>query len=342
MGARLGLAALLFALVVGGVLAWELLIADGAGVSTDDAFVRADVTPMSARVDGYVRDVPVADNQAVRAGDLLVQVEDVDYRAQLAQADANVEAAEAAIANIGNQRALQVTLIAQAEANIMATRADLARTRAESDRQRALLSTGIAGTRQAVEQASAADQRSVATLALNQAQLAQQQRQLDIYGTQERQARAALRAQEAVRDLARINLGHTRITAPVDGTVGERAVRPGQLVRAGTQVITLVPAAPPWVVANFKETQLARMRDGDAARLTVDSYPGLALTGRVQSLSPASGAQFALLPPDNATGNFTKVTQRIPVKIVLDPIPDAGRLRPGMSVVVRVTPRGPP
>jgi membrane fusion protein (multidrug efflux system) len=158
-----------------------------------------------------------------------------------------------------------------------------------------------------------------------------------VLDSQARQARATLDGQQAARDLAAINLGNTRITAPVDGIVGQRLVRPGQYLSVGTQVIAVVPLPNVWVIANYKETQMTRVRVGQSVRVTVDSFPGTVLHGRVDSWSPASGAQFSLLPPDNATGNFTKVVQRIPVKIVLDPDPSLGELlRPGMSVIATI------
>jgi biotin carboxyl carrier protein len=185
------------------------------------------------------------------------------------------------------------------------------------------------------------DLTSLETLAygvdLNRAQLQQQRQQVNVLDSQIKQAQATLKAQQAARDLAQINLGYTRITAPVDGMVGQRQVRPGQYVSLGTQVISLVPLPKVWVIANYKETQMTRIRVGQAARVTVDTFPGAILRGHVDSWSPASGAQFSLLPPDNATGNFTKVVQRIPVKIVLDPDPAIDDLlRPGMSVIATI------
>jgi membrane fusion protein (multidrug efflux system) len=272
----------------------------------------------------------------VRAGDLLVEIVDDDYRAQLDQAQANVANAEAAIELIQQQRALQEAFVKQAEATIRATEADLTRYQLESIRQQGLVARA-AGTPQLVEQAIDNETRTQATLDLNRAQLEQQQQQLNVLESQIRQAQASLKAQQAARDLAQINLGYTRITAPTDGMVGQRQVRPGQYVSLGTQVISLVPLPKVWVIANYKETQMTRIRVGQAARVTVDTFPGVILRGHVDSWSPASGAQFALLPPDNATGNFTKVVQRIPVKIVLDANPAIDDLlRPGMSVIATI------
>ncbi|HVW00061.1 MAG TPA: HlyD family secretion protein, partial [Planctomycetaceae bacterium] len=206
----------------------------------------------------------------------------------------------------------------------------------DSVRQQTLLAQGP-GSRQLTEKAIDDEKHAAAVLAVNQAQLAQQRQQLNVLDSQLKQSRAALKAREAARDLAAINLGYTRITSPVDGMVGQRQVRPGQYVNVGTQVISVVPLPNVWVIANYKETQMTRVRIGQPARVTVDAFPGKVLRGHVEGWSPASGAQFSLLPPDNATGNFTKVVQRIPVKIVLDPDPLlAELLRPGMSVIATI------
>ena len=304
---------------------------------TDDAYLQSDTTPLAAKVSGYVRRVLVQDYQTVKAGDALVEMVDDDYRAQLAQADASVAAAEAAIATIGQQRILQQSLVEQAQATIQATQADLTRYHLEAVRQQSLLQSRIAGTPQLTEQAVDNEARTTATLALNRAQLDQQRGQIQVLNSQEKQAEAAVAAQRAARDLARINLGYTRIVAPVDGMVSQRLVQAGQYLNVGTQVMSIVPLPNVWVVANYKETQLTRLRIGQPARVTVDAFPGKVLHGHVDSWSPASGAQFSLLPPDNATGNFTKVVQRIPVKIVLDPDPELAKLlRPGMSVIASI------
>jgi len=321
---------------------WNVWVGSAILQTTDDAYLQADITPLAAKSPGYVRSVPVQDFQKVKAGDLLVEIVDDDYRAQLDQAQAYIEAAEAAIENIEQQKVLQQAMVRQAEATIEATQADLTRYHLETVRQQNLLVTKYAGTEQLVEQAVDNEKHTEATLALNQAQLAQQRQQLKVLDSQEQQANAALKAQQAARDLAKIALGYTRITAPVDGMVSERQVRPGQYVSVGTQVISLVPLPNVWVVANYKETQMTRIRLGQPARATVDAFPGVVLRGHVDSWSPASGAQFSLLPPDNATGNFTKVVQRIPVKIVLDRDSSLGDLlRPGMSVIATIDTSSP-
>ena len=340
VGVRLFILALVAGLVAFLAHQWDWFVASAPTETTDDAYLQADTTPLAARVPGYLRAIPVQDFQRVRQGDLLAEIVDDDYRAQLAQANASVAAAEAAITVIEQQRIAQDSLIAQAEANITASRADLVRYHLETERQEALLATGITGTRQITEQAIDNEQRAAAALALNRAQAAQQRQQVNVLDAQLQQAHAALLGQQAARDLAQINLGYTRITAPVDGMVGRRLVQAGQYLSVGTQVISVVPLPNVWVIANYKETQMTHVRAGQPVRVTVDAFPGAVLHGHVESWSPASGAEFALLPPDNATGNFTKVVQRIPVKILLDPDPKVqDLLRPGMSVIARIDTR---
>jgi membrane fusion protein, multidrug efflux system len=333
---RLVILFLIGALVLVVAREWNWWVSSSSLQSTDDAYLQADTTPLAAKVPGYVSRVLVQDFQRVHGGDVLVEIVDDDYRAQLDQAEANVAAAGAAITNIEQQERLQETLIKQAEAEIESSEADVTRFHLETVRQQNLL-TNKYGTPQLVEQAVDNEKRAVSALALNRAKLDQQRQQLNVLGSQKAQTVAALEGQKAARDLAKINLGYTRIVAPVDGMVSERLVRPGQYLSVGTQVISLVPLPKVWVVANYKETQMTNIRTGQKARVTVDAFPGKVLYGYVDSWSPASGAEFALLPPDNATGNFTKVVQRIPVKIVLDPDPSlADLLRPGMSVIATV------
>lgn len=332
---------------------------------TDDAFVRGDLTPLSTKVAGIVRTVKVSDYQRVHGGDLLVELQDDDYQAQLAQAGAAVEAAKAAIENNRRQRELQDSRIQRAlagidqakaqitaaEAGIQAVQADVVRTQAERARQEALLATQSA-TKQKVEAAVADEQRFAAQEASRKADLEQaktalrsneiavesERRSKAVLESQEQQLVADLHAKEASLTLAKINLGYTKISAPADGTVGERQVRPGQLVSPGTQVLTFV-AETKWVQANYRETQLTNMKVGDTAEIRVDQYPGKVFRGKVLEIAPASGSQFALLPPDNATGNFTKVVQRIPVKIAFDDTNLASSLRPGLSVIATVRTR---
>jgi membrane fusion protein (multidrug efflux system) len=332
---------------------------------TDDAYVRGDITPLSTKVAGIVRDVKVADYQAVHKGDPIAVLEDDDYRAQVAQGSATVEAAKAAIENNRRQRYLQDAKIERAlagidqakaqitaaQAGIEAVQADVMRTRAERARQEALLQTHSA-TQQKVEQAVADEQRFGAQLASREADLEQartmlrsnedaaeaERRTKKVLESQEGQLIADLHVKEAALTVAQVNLGYTIIEAPGDGTVGEKQVRPGQLVSPGTQVIPFVPLTK-WVQANYRETQLTNVKVGDPAEIRIDEYPGRAVLGKVLEIAPASGSQFALLPPDNATGNFTKVVQRIPVKIALEDSSFANSLRPGLSVIATVRTR---
>jgi membrane fusion protein (multidrug efflux system) len=314
---------------------WDRWVGLSVRQVTDDAYVRGDITPLSAHVEGYVHRVPVDDFQRVKQGEVLVEIEDDDYRARVAQAAADLLSAQAAVENLKARKAAQHAQVAEAEDAINATQADVERTRLEAVRQRTLLATTF-GTRQMVEQADAAAQRFAATLSRNQAELEAQRSQMGVLDTQEAQLRADVKAKQAMLDLAKINLGYTRITAPAGGEVSEREVRAGQYVHAGTQVIALVPDNV-WVVANYKETQLTHVAIGQRAEIRVDTFPGIAINAIVDSIAPASGAQFSLLPPDNATGNFTKVVQRIPVKLRVNPDnPLAGKLRPGMSVIATI------
>ena len=299
--------------------------------STDDAFVTGDVTPLSARISGNITQVAVNDFQRVRQGDLIAVIDPSDYEAQLALSQANLAAAQATLANLANQRDVQSALIRQAEASIDAADADVTRYELEAKRQHELL--GRAGTPQAVEQADANFKRAAAQRQLNAAQLEQQKALLVALDTQQKQIEAQIRAAEAQVTLASDNLRYTRILSPADSLVGQRQVRPGQFVNIGTQVIAVVPLPNIWVIANYKETQMTNIRAGQPARIVVDAFPDLHVTGHVESWSPGTGSTFALLPPDNATGNFTKVVQRVPVKIVLDQNVALGSLvRPGMSV----------
>jgi len=416
----LALAALILFGVSGG---WNYWIGGRGTQKTDDAILRADITPLSTRVSGTVVNVAVNDYQHVKAGDLLVQLKDDDFKAQVAQAGAGVAAAQAALENNAKQKDLQVSRIVQAQAGIQsataeiaqteaaieaakadvanaqagvdaaqakisdaqaaseATQADVERTSLERKRQEALLELGSA-TKQKLEQVVADQERFAAILDTRKAELAQtralfesrraelskahaqvslrqseqqraraqlmsrsaevdaQVKQRAVLDAQELQLQADLSAKQELLKVAQTNLDYTRIVAPTDGIVGERKVRIGQLVSPGTQVISVVDDTI-WVQANYKETQLTNVTKGDIAEITVDTFPGVVLRGHVEEIAPASGSQFALLPPDNATGNYTKVVQRIPVKIVLDPNPSlAERLRPGMSVIAEIKTTG--
>jgi membrane fusion protein (multidrug efflux system) len=309
--------------------------------TTDDAFVAGDVTPLSARVSGNITEMPINDFQIVKKGDLIAVIDPSDYQAQFDLAQANLAAAQAALANLENQRSIQEALVREAESTIDATEADVLRYQLEDKRQRDLLRTGVAGTQQLVEQADANAKKTIAQRRLNDAQLDQQKAALAAIDTQEKQVQAQIKAAEAQVALASDNLRFTRILSPADGLLGQRQVRLGQFVNVGTQVVAVLPLPNLWVMANYKETQMTDIRLGQPARIAVDAFPDLKLTGRVDSWSPGTGSTFALLPPDNATGNFTKVVQRVPVKIVLDKDASLGALvRPGMSVEATIDTAG--
>jgi membrane fusion protein (multidrug efflux system) len=320
---------------------WEAWLAAAAVQTTDNATVRSDVTRLSARVSGNVRRVAVEDFARVKAGDVLMEIDPEDYEAVVAQAEASVAAARAQLANLENQKAFQRAAIAEAEAQRLSALARITQMREEQARQEALLRGGLAGTRQRVEQATADHDAAKAALATSDATIEAQRRQLNVLNGQEGQLIASVLAAEAALTTARLRLGYTRIVAPVDGIVGERRVQEGDYVNVGTMLIAVVPLPSVYAVANYKETQLTHVVPGQPVEVTVDMFPGTVLHGRVERLSPASGSSFALLPPDNATGNFTKVVQRIPVRIEFD----AGQslveqLRPGMSVVTRINVAG--
>jgi len=316
---------------------WNWLVAYSRYETTDDAYIQADLVSVISKVPGYIKSMPVVDFQSVKQGDVLAEIEDDDYLARVAQAQADVEAAKAALAVLHSQIQVQETFIDQARAMIDATRADLTRDSLEYQRQATLLKEGLAGNAQRVEQAGAAERHSAATLVLNQSQLRQQESQLEVLRANERQLQADLQGKLAALALAQILLAETHIIAVRDGTVSRRLINPGAYVSTGTQLMTLVPLSDIYVIANFKETQLTNMVAGQLASIAVDAFPGVRLEGRIESFSPASGSQFSLLPPDNATGNFTKVVQRVPVKIRLQTGAElVGRLLPGLSVVVTV------
>jgi membrane fusion protein, multidrug efflux system len=332
---------------------------------TDDAYVRGDLTPLSTKVAGIVRTVDVADYQQVHKGDLIVELQDDDYQAQVNQAKAAVEAERAGIEENLRQRQLQDTRIskalagidqakaqiAAAEAGKEAVQAELTRARSERKRQEGLYQTQST-TEQNLEAAVASEENLSAQLSSRDADLNQAQTMLRsselaaeaerrskvVLESQETQLQAGLRGKQASLAAVEVDLGYTKIYAPNDGTVGDRQVRPGQLVSPGTQVISFVDLTK-WVEANYRETQLTNVKIGDPAELRIDEYPGQLILGKVVEIAPASGSQFSLLPPDNATGNFTKVVQRITVKIALDDPAFAARLRPGLSVVATVRTR---
>ena len=332
--------------VLGGIAAVALLGAAGAGwnwwtdwrflESTDDAYVLADIATVSAKVAGYVRELPVDNNQPVKAGDVLAVLDDTDYRARADQAAAGVDAQRAALASNDARLVWQGSVIEQARAGIVSAEAELRRAKLELDRSDTLAAKAWA-TRQRLEVAVADRAKAEAALSHARASLTAETDQLGVLQAQRRETEAALRQAEAQLALARDDLGHTVIRAPLDGVVGNRMAQLGVLARPGVQLMAVVPLGALYVDANFKETQLRHMRPGQVVRLAVDAFPDLDLVGRVGSLAPASGSRFSLLPPENATGNFTKIVQRVPVRILLPP---SSGLRPGLSVTVTVDTRG--
>jgi membrane fusion protein (multidrug efflux system) len=300
--------------------------------TTDDAYVQADSTMVSPKVSGYVGDLLVDDNQAVKAGQTLARIDDRDLHAAFDEATASVAAASASVANLDAQITAQGSMIHQADASVAAAAAALGLSQRNDARRQKMAQVGYGSTEQA-DNASTDAKEQAATLDRLQAAALTARQQVDVLTTQRQLAQAQLARAQAARRQAELNLGYTDIVAPIDGTVGARTVRVGQYVQAGTQLMALVPLRQVYVVANFKETQLTDVQPGQPARIRVDTFPGNDIRGRVVSMAPASGLEFSLLPPDNATGNFTKIVQRIPVKIVFSADHAlAGRLRPGMSI----------
>jgi membrane fusion protein (multidrug efflux system) len=298
--------------------------------TTDDAYVKADSTIISPKVSGYIAEVLVGDNQPVKAGQLLAKIDDRDFRSALDQANADVAASEAAVRNLDAQLALQQPVIEQGTADVAAAEANLKFAQEERARYDDLMKSG-SGTIQRAQQTDAALREKVAQLQHGKSGLLAAQRKVDVLTTDRAKAVAQLDHARAVAQQAALNLSYTEISAPVEGTVGARSLRVGQYVQAGTQLMAVVPLDAVYVVANFKETQLTYVRNGQPVEIRIDGFHETKLRGHVDSLSPASGLEFALLPPDNATGNFTKIVQRVPVKIALDDHSLTGLLRPGMS-----------
>jgi membrane fusion protein (multidrug efflux system) len=315
---------------------WE----GGAGWQrTNDAYLQSDLTPISSKVAGYLRELPIQDYERVHKGQVLAQLVDDDYRAAVAQAQASIASAAAQSQALKAQRELQLANVEAARALVAATSASVQQNRRDVARQRRLLETGSSSI-EATEKLDTARAQLAAQLAQNRAQALAAERQLAVLAAQIAQSDATGQAAEAALGISKLNLTYTTITATQDGVLGLRQVKPGQLVGVGTQITTLTPLPKVWVIANYKETQLTHMAVGQKAEITVDTFPGRTLHGHVEAFAPASGAEFALLPPDNATGNFTKIVQRVAVKILID---DAAgltdRLVPGMSVEARVDAR---
>jgi membrane fusion protein, multidrug efflux system len=307
--------------------------------STDDAYVGGNVTALAPHVPGFVSQILVTDNQYVKAGDLLITIDDRDYKATLAHAQAVVDKQKAMLANLHAEYELQQSMIGQAEANLNASRAAATFAEQEATRYRVLAATTY-GSVQNDQKASAADRRAQADVAANEATLAAAKQKLTVIDTQIAETKADLAQAEADLNTAQLNLGYVQIRSPIDGYVGDRGAQVGAYVTTGTNLLSIVPAHGLWVDANFKEDQLAHMRTDQPVQIVADVLPGRTFTGRVESLAPATGSVFAVIPPENATGNFTKIVQRVPVRISIeDGGATLGQLRPGLSVVATVDTR---
>jgi membrane fusion protein (multidrug efflux system) len=308
--------------------------------TTDDAYVQSDITTVSPKVEGYVREIRVVENQHVAAGDVLVVIEDRDFAARLAQAEAAVEASKAALVSLDSRLVWQQSMIDQASAAVGSAEAEERRAAQDWTRYKNLVSSDYA-SRQRTEQAEADARKAAASLVRARAALAAEKNQLGVVAAQKGEEKARLHQAEAAAVLARHALDDTVIRAAVDGIVGNKGVQLGQYVKVGTQLLALVPLPEIYVTANFKETQLAHMRVGQPVELAIDALPDRKVRGRVESFAPATGAKFSLLPPENATGNFTKIVQRVPVRIAIPAEARAdGAIRPGLSVIVSVDTRG--
>lgn len=300
--------------------------------TTDNAYVRGDITAVGAKVSGYLADVLVNDNQIVQAGAVIARVDDADFLAQVDRARAALGQADAAAEHLERRRRLQAALIREADAAVLSAKADADLAQRNLARSGQLVAQGWTPER-AHDVATADSRRGLASLARVEAAATAAREQLAVINAESAQIAARQKEEEANLRLAYIALADTVIRAPVAGIVGNKRVQPGEFIRPGAILMSIVPVDGVWVVANFKETQVARMRVGQGAEITVDGYSGIALRGTIDSLAPGSGAAFSLLPPDNATGNFTKIVQRVPVKIRLaSGHPLMGRLVPGLSV----------
>ncbi len=305
-------------------------------VETDDAFVDADISRISARTTGYIVDMPVRENDRVKAGDVIAHIDDTDARLALEAANRKVEGQKATITRIDALIAAQKTAIQEAEAALQSANAEEARAEKVWHRAAALLKTP-SGTQQVMDEATATRDKALAAVASAQASLNAAHAQVDVLAAQRTEAEATLSGLQTAVSIAERDLGYTRITAPVDGVFGNKAVDIGALVQPGTRIGAVVPLDDLHVEANFKETQLGRIRPGQEVSISVDALPDETFRGVVESVAPGSGATFSLLPPENATGNFTKITQRVPVRIRIDQSSDPhGLLRPGLSVLTSV------
>jgi membrane fusion protein (multidrug efflux system) len=306
-----------------------------SGETTDNAYVRGDVTSLAPKVAGYVTAVEVEDNETVRAGDVLFRIDDRDYCARLAQAVANVEAAKARLTNVDAETELQHALVRQAEAQRRSAEAELNLATKAYDRRRELIRSSAVSQAQ-LDESDAARSRAEAGVAAAAATVEAQQQRITVLAAQREAAVAAVAQAQAARDLAQIDLDNTVVRAPVGGVIGNRQVRIGRLVAPGAALLDIVPVEDVWVVANFKETQIEHIRPRQRVNITIDGYPNTTFEGVVDSFAPGSGSSFSLLPTDNATGNFVRVVQRVPVKIRFAGNPLPGRIVPGLSARVEI------
>jgi len=303
--------------------------------TTDNAYLKANIVLISPKVQGYVTELALDDNQVVHQGDVLVSIDDREYRARVAQAKARMKAQVAHIESLVAMKVVQKARIESAKADIVAARARREQLNKDLRRFKNLIRRGSATT-QSLDNIQSKFKQATAELQGLQARLAGEKNQLITLDAQIEETQASLKSAEAQWQLAKLDLENTRVIAPVDGIIGHRGVQLGQLVRPGVTLAYLVENRNIWVAANFKETQIEFMRPGQPAVIEVDAYPDLELQGKVDSFSPASGSEFSILPPENATGNFTKIVRRVPVKITFTPDLDTHLLKPGLSAEVRV------
>jgi len=341
---HLALAGLALAITLGGVGYGRYWWSVGRFIeSTDDAYAGGNVTAVSPHVAGFVAQILVADNQHVQAGQLLIRLDGRDFQAALDHAQAVAAKQQAALAGLEAKYVMQQAMISQAEADLNAKAARAAFAVADAVRYRELASTTF-GTRQNAERASAVDQEARSATKSAQAGLAVARQRLTVLEAEIAEARAGVAQANADLETARLNLGYTEIRSPIDGYVGNRAAQVGAYVANGAYLLSVIPSQGLWVDANFKEDQLAYMRPGQPATVVADVLPGRTFQAHVESLTPGTGAVFSVIPPENATGNFTKIVQRVPVRIAFDD-GDArlGELRPGLSTTVSVdTQQGAP
>jgi membrane fusion protein, multidrug efflux system len=306
--------------------------------STDDAYVGGDVTPISPHIAGFIAEIPVTDNEHVHAGQLLVRLDDRDVRAAVDHAEAVLAQRAAALAGLRARYEQQQSTIAQNGAELDAKTAQASFAKVDAERYHTLALSNY-GSRQDAERTLALDQQAKAAVASAQAAVAAAKQQLSVLDADIAEATAATKQARADLETARLNLSYSEIHSPIDGFVGNRAAQVGAYVSPGSHLLTIVPARGLWVDANFKEDQLARMKRGQPATIVADTLPGHVFHGHLASFAPATGAVFSVIPPENATGNFTKIVQRVPVRIALDDDTNLDRMRPGLSTIATIDTR---